>query len=367
MLASKGLITPPCGVPVSGSQLAPSSNTLARRNARTSSSTRPSATSCTTSASSRSWSMVSKCRAMSASTTHTNPAFSKAATRRKASLQLRPRRKPLLVSTSEDRLHHIPKHPVLHPIPYRRHPQRSCLSSPRLRGVAPSHWCRPVAPARELAPELGQGSLSSRLESSNAHNVTTGGTPVAPHLLPRRLQVPPRTHLVHQAEPPSSFHPSLDGLQHARCPHGGFDPGPTASRLSTLSSRRRHSRWCSFPSCVHHASTSLSAESGSSPAEQRFTSGCSPPPSLGSSHLRLQAGVLARCGLSPHRPQRRPGTLGADLRAAPAGWRGWAGGGVRAALPCGEQGGRALDSRHSNGWGTVETSHQLLGGVWKVN
>lgn len=65
-------------------------------------------------------------------------------------------------------------------------------------------------------------------------------------------------HMVDQAEPNSSFHPVLQGLQHALCPHRAFYPIPSLrAGVSCLPSPYGHCRRSVFIRCGLHASTFL--------------------------------------------------------------------------------------------------------------
>jgi hypothetical protein len=63
--------------------------------------------------------------------------------------------------------------------------------------------------------------------------------------------------MIRQTKPYASFHPLLEGLQHARAPHRWFDPRPTGADLSALRSLHGHWRRWAFLGCVAHAVTSL--------------------------------------------------------------------------------------------------------------
>ena len=63
--------------------------------------------------------------------------------------------------------------------------------------------------------------------------------------------------LVNQAEPHSSFHPRVEGRQHARRPDRGFDPGPSGRSLSRLRSPCGHWHGGRSRRSVHPTSTFL--------------------------------------------------------------------------------------------------------------
>jgi hypothetical protein len=83
-------------------------------------------------------------------------------------------------------------------------------------------------------------------------DIITAEIPKVPKVLVRPA------HMVDQAEPNSFFHPGLQCLQHALCPHRTFYPIPSLrAGVSCLPSPYGHCRRSLFVRCGLHASTFL--------------------------------------------------------------------------------------------------------------
>ena len=157
----------------------------------------------------------------------------------------------------EDRLHHHAQCALHHSVPHRRDPQRSLLHTPRLLDPAPPYRLRYVGAGAQCLAQVLEVLLGLGLKLPHRLPIHSPGSLASFHLVPCGLQRPGGVHLIDQAEPYSSFHPLLEGAQHALGPHRGFHPRPPGVDLSGLLSPFGHLHRFAFPRRLPHAVTSL--------------------------------------------------------------------------------------------------------------
>src|SRR5436190_12525597 len=154
-----------------------------------------------------------------------------------------PRAKPVGVFTEgvlENRFEHVPQGSLYYAVAHVRDTQRALFGAARLLDPCAPHRSRRISPLAQLLPQLFQTDRGLALKVRYTASVRSGGSAVAPHLVPRGLKVARVPYFVDQAEPLSSLDPSFEGHQHRFCPHRRFGPRLDGAGLSALFTRCRN-------------------------------------------------------------------------------------------------------------------------------
>src|ERR1700690_1206892 len=158
----------------------------------------------------------------------------------------------------EDGLHYQAQSALDHPVTHAGNPKRPLVFTSRLVYVDSPDGSRAINPRTQFLFEPTEVCLKVAFEILDALMVRSGTAPVRSHSAPCGLKRCRAADLVKQAKPYVAFHPSCEGIQHALCPYGPFDPIRLyGTGLSRLFSRTAHSRGYVFIPYAHSSSIFL--------------------------------------------------------------------------------------------------------------
>src|SRR5882724_3005387 len=263
MLAKRGLITAPCGVPPVGVHRSISFTMSCLRNAPISSSTRPSLTFCSTrSIKPRVWNGIEV--ALKIDIHHKGVAVSKQPLYfPKRIFTAKPRAKAvahLKELPLKDGLQHKLERRLHDAVFHHRNPQGTNLPASFGNFHAP-HGLWPVGSLLKSCAQFLNIHLRPGCKPLHALTVYSCCARVPLYLLPCRLKRLGAVHFVDQAEPLTSFDAVFQRRQHALSPHRSFHPRPVpALCVCALRSQFQHCRRFALAllPCGTHASTFLS-------------------------------------------------------------------------------------------------------------